>query len=185
MGFQEQLYEILRKLPTENRQTLLFSATMPQSIVDFAKIGLQNPILIRLDAETKLNENLTLAFFQCKNEDKIPFLLYLINMISKKQGIPLEAENNTLDHCLAQTLIFAPTKHHVEFLKVILEENGCIVSYIHSGIDQAARKINLAKFYNKKSTILIVTDIAARGKLAAAYFLTPILFYWCPNLSKY
>ena len=57
MGFQEQLTEILQRLP-EARQTLLFSATLPKLLVEFAKAGLHDPTLLRLDVDTKLSENL-------------------------------------------------------------------------------------------------------------------------------
>ena len=57
MGFQEQLREILNRLP-ESRQTVLFSATLPKLLVEFARAGLQDPTLIRLDADTKLSEQL-------------------------------------------------------------------------------------------------------------------------------
>jgi len=57
MGFQEQLHEIIHRLP-ESRQTLLFSATLPKILVEFAKAGLHDPTLIRLDVETKLSDQL-------------------------------------------------------------------------------------------------------------------------------
>jgi ATP-dependent RNA helicase DDX54/DBP10 len=57
MGFQEQLEEIIKRLP-DSRQTLLFSATLPKLLVEFAKAGLHDPTLIRLDVDTKLSENL-------------------------------------------------------------------------------------------------------------------------------
>jgi ATP-dependent RNA helicase DDX54/DBP10 len=57
MGFQEQLNEILNRLP-ESRQTVLFSATLPKLLVDFAKAGLHDPMLIRLDVDTKLSDQL-------------------------------------------------------------------------------------------------------------------------------
>ena len=56
MGFAEQLNELLASLPS-NRQSLLFSATLPRSLVDFAKAGLTNPVLVRLDAESKYQIN--------------------------------------------------------------------------------------------------------------------------------
>lgn len=159
MGFKEQLNEILHKLPTENRQTLLFSATLPQSLVEFAKAGLQNPTLIRLDVDTKLSENLKLAYFNCREEDKLAFLIYLLNFIIKPEKQPGGDENKKL----SQTVIFVATKHHVEFLKDLLEYFGYSVSYAYSSLDQTARKINIAKFQNKKTSLLIVTDVAARG----------------------
>jgi len=54
MGFETALTEIIHRLPP-SRQTLLFSATLPKSLVDFAKAGLQNPKLVRLDAESKIS----------------------------------------------------------------------------------------------------------------------------------
>jgi ATP-dependent RNA helicase DDX54/DBP10 len=149
MGFQEQLNEILHKLKQDNRQTLLFSATLPQSLVEFAKAGLQQPILIRLDIESKLSENLKLAYVQCRHDDK----LALLNILLKK--ISIEGK---------QTIIFVSTRHHVEFIKDLLVHLGYSVTYVYSSLDQAARKINIAKFQNKLSDILVVTDSAARGR---------------------
>ncbi|CAG8433614.1 1192_t:CDS:10 [Ambispora gerdemannii] len=60
MGFSVQLHEILHKLPS-SRQTLLFSATLPKTLVDFAKAGLQDPTLIRLDVESKISSDLQTA----------------------------------------------------------------------------------------------------------------------------
>lgn len=57
MGFAEQLHEILSRLPPA-RQTLLFSATLPRLLVDFAKAGLTEPTLVRLDSDTKVSEDL-------------------------------------------------------------------------------------------------------------------------------
>ena len=57
MGFQEQLTEILGRLP-ESRQAVLFSATLPRLLVEFARAGLHDPTLIRLDVDTKLSEQL-------------------------------------------------------------------------------------------------------------------------------
>ena len=62
MGFAEQLKAILAKLSTR-RQTLLFSATLPAALAEFARAGLQNPEFVRLDADNKLSANLSLAFF--------------------------------------------------------------------------------------------------------------------------
>jgi len=61
MGFQEQLNEIISRLP-ESRQTLLFSATLPKLLVEFAKAGLHDPMLIRLDVDSKLSEQLKVKY---------------------------------------------------------------------------------------------------------------------------
>jgi ATP-dependent RNA helicase DDX54/DBP10 len=114
MGFKEQLNEILNKLP-ETRQTLLFSATLPQSLVEFARAGLQNPTLIRLDTESKLSDKLKLAFFQTRIEDKLPFLIYLLTNVIKAVKHPRDEKPETANKRLEQTIIFVATKHHVEF----------------------------------------------------------------------
>lgn len=147
MGFQEQLHEIIHRLP-ESRQTVLFSATLPKLLVEFAKAGLHDPTLIRLDVETKLSEQLKQSFFRCREEDKLAILLYIL-----KHVIDLDQ----------QTVVFAATKHHVEYLHMILTYAGIDSTYIYSSLDPSARKINVAKFQHKKVKVLIVTDLAARG----------------------
>lgn len=57
MGFAEQIRELIHRLPAE-RQTCLFSATLPKMLVEFAQAGLSDPTLVRLDVDTKLSENL-------------------------------------------------------------------------------------------------------------------------------
>ncbi|XP_074656567.1 ATP-dependent RNA helicase DDX54-like [Tubulanus polymorphus] len=147
MGFQEQLQEIINRLP-ETRQTLLFSATLPKLLVEFAKAGLHDPTLIRLDVDTKLSENLKLSFFQCRAVDKTALLIHLLKQVIK----PTE-----------QTVLFVATKHHVEYIRMLLDVAGISNTYIYSSLDQTARKINIAKFQKKKSMVMVVTDLAARG----------------------
>ncbi|XP_003698353.1 ATP-dependent RNA helicase DDX54 [Apis florea] len=147
MGFGEQINEIINRLP-ESRQTLLFSATLPKLLVDFAKIGLNDPVLLRLDVENKIPEQLTLSFIICRPEQKLAILLCLLKNVIK---------NNT------QTVIFAATMHHVEYIHQILEKAGISNTYIYSNLDASARKINAAKFQTNKVHVLIVTDVAARG----------------------
>jgi ATP-dependent RNA helicase DDX54/DBP10 len=65
MGFAEQLRSILGGMP-EARQTLLFSATMPSALAEFARAGLRDPTLVRLDTESKISPELGLAFFSVR-----------------------------------------------------------------------------------------------------------------------
>jgi ATP-dependent RNA helicase DDX54/DBP10 len=65
LGFAEHMNEILHKLP-ESRQTLLFSATLPKSLVEFARAGLTDPALIRLDVDTKISKDLQMIFLSLK-----------------------------------------------------------------------------------------------------------------------
>ncbi|GLH10036.1 Eukaryotic initiation factor 4A-III [Gryllus bimaculatus] len=147
MGFGEQLQELLKRLP-EARQTLLFSATLPKMLVEFARAGLNEPALIRLDVESKIPEKLELVFLCCRTDEKIAALLSLL-----KHVIPSNS----------QTVVFAATKHHVEYLKMVLDLADISNCCIYSTMDASARKINAAKFQVGKASVLIVTDIAARG----------------------
>ncbi|XP_013884115.1 ATP-dependent RNA helicase DDX54 [Austrofundulus limnaeus] len=147
MGFAEQLQEIICRLP-DTRQTLLFSATLPKLLVDFARAGLTEPVLIRLDVDSKLSDQIKLAFFHLRVDDKPALLLHLLRNVVKPQE---------------QTVVFAATKHHVEYLKELLSTENIECAYIYSALDQTARKINIGKFVNRKAMVLIVTDVAARG----------------------
>ena len=85
MGFETAMNEILHRLPAI-RQTLLFSATLPKSLVEFAKAGLQNPKLVRLDSESKISSDLRMAFFSVKQAEKDACLLILLRDVI---GVPL------------------------------------------------------------------------------------------------
>uniref|UniRef100_A0A8D0D3C2 ATP-dependent RNA helicase DDX54 n=1 Tax=Sander lucioperca TaxID=283035 RepID=A0A8D0D3C2_SANLU len=147
MGFAEQLQEIIRRLP-DTRQTLLFSATLPKLLVEFARAGLTEPVLIRLDVDSKLSDQIKLSFFHVRMDDKQALLLYLLRNVVKPQE---------------QTVVFVATKHHVEYIKELLTSEGVECAYIYSALDQTARKINIGKFVHRKAMVLIVTDVAARG----------------------
>ena len=148
MGFAEQLQELLALMPT-NRQTALFSATLPRSLVDFATAGLCNPLLIRLDADTKLSEDLKNVFLAVQTDSKDSMLLYLLkNVIKTTEQL---------------TIVFAATKHHVEYLQELLKSYGFKVGYIYGSLDQEAREQAISNFRNAIWSILIVTDVAARG----------------------
>lgn len=180
MGFAAQLTEILHALPL-SRQTLLFSATLPTSLVEFARAGLQDPSLVRLDAETKVSPDLESAFFSIKSAEKEAALLHILHDVIKvPTGIPEGAQfeqerfskkrkrgddNPNLSDKPTEhsTIVFAATKHHVEYLGAILREQGFAVSHIYGSLDQTARKIQTENFRKGRTNILVVTDVAARG----------------------
>lgn len=180
MGFSTQLTEILYALPP-SRQTMLFSATLPKSLVEFARAGLKDPNLVRLDAESKVSPDLESAFFTLKSADKEGALLHLLNdIIGIPQGQPKTIKEskanvgkkrkresvpgNSLDTpTLHSTIIFAATKHHVEYLAQLLRLAGFAVSYVYGSLDQTARKMQVDDFRAGSTNILVVTDVAARG----------------------
>ncbi|XP_033692867.1 ATP-dependent RNA helicase DDX54 isoform X1 [Tursiops truncatus] len=147
MGFAEQLQEIIARLPG-GHQTVLFSATLPKLLVEFARAGLMEPVLIRLDVDSKLNEQLKTSFFLVREDAKAAVLLHLLRSLVRPQD---------------QTVVFVATKHHAEYLSELLTAQRVSCAHIYSALDQTARKINLAKFMHGKCSALIVTDLAARG----------------------
>ena len=80
LGFAEQLHEILHRMPP-TRQTLLFSATLPSTLVGFAKAGLQNPKLIRLDVDSKISKELQMAYLSVKGSEKEALLLSVLREV--------------------------------------------------------------------------------------------------------
>jgi len=182
MGFAAQLSEILHGFPSA-RQTLLFSATLPKSLVEFARAGLQEPKLVRLDAESKVSPDLESAFLTVKSGDKEGALLHLLQDIIKVPLAPTDqrqtAENGDKPSKKRKrsestngggailgahsTIIFAATKYHVQYLSDLLKLSGYAVSYVYGDLDQSARKMQVETFRSGATTLLVVTDVAARG----------------------
>lgn len=184
MGFAAQLTEILHALPA-SRQTLLFSATLPKSLVEFARAGLQDPVLVRLDADSKISPDLQSAFFTLKSSEKEGALLHLLQDVikvpTKSQLITTTTSSTDASKSTKKrkrkeiedssspssnpysTIVFAATKHHVEYLAQLLRLAGYAVSYVYGSLDQTARKSEVQAFRTGQSNILVVTDVAARG----------------------
>lgn len=178
MGFATQLTEILHTLPL-SRQTLLFSATLPASLVEFARAGLRDPSLIRLDAETKVSPDLESAFFSVKGDEKEGCLLHILHDVIKVPvGPPEDRRNDTEKPSKKRkrepgpasgkpteksTIIFTATKHHVEYLANVLQRAGFATSHVYGSLDQTARRIQVEDFRRGRTNILVVTDVAARG----------------------
>ncbi|KAJ3539199.1 hypothetical protein NMY22_g4845 [Coprinellus aureogranulatus] len=172
MGFETALNELLHRLPA-SRQSILFSATLPKSLVEFAKAGLQDPKLVRLDAESKISSDLKMAFFSVKKAEKEACLLTLLrdvikvplgsNVTEEEKKKKSKGKGKTQFTAPHQTLIFAATKHHVEFLTTLLTTVGYAVSHIYGSLDQVARTHQMDQFRRGITNILVVTDVAARG----------------------
>jgi ATP-dependent RNA helicase DDX54/DBP10 len=180
MGFAAQLGEILHALPT-SRQTLLFSATLPKSLVEFARAGLQEPSLVRLDAESKVSPDLESAFFSVKSAEKEGALLHILNdlikmptgtpdgakkaaeKIDKKRKRGADGPGPKVKPTEHSTIIFVATKHHVEYVATLLRLSGFAVSHAYGSLDQTARKMQVEDFRTGMTNILVVTDVAARG----------------------
>ncbi|KAG7877479.1 hypothetical protein KL937_004674 [Ogataea polymorpha] len=215
MGFAEQLNELLAALP-EKRQSMLFSATLPRNLVDFAKAGLTNPVLVRLDSETKISDELQMCFISTKkNEREANLLLLLQEVIKMPVATPeelrrLDAANRLDDEdeedeedgkkkqkkrprreklpragelpTKHSTIVFVPTKHHVEYVTLLLKDAGYATAYIYGSLDQHARRRQLLNFRAGLCPILVVTDVAARG--IDIPVLANVINYSFPSSSK-
>jgi ATP-dependent RNA helicase DDX54/DBP10 len=101
-----QVLDIVKQT-AESRQVLLFSATLPSALAEFTRLGLNSPEFVRLDADTKLSPDLQLQFFSVRAPDKPAVLLQvLLDVIPKN----------------SPTIVFAATKHQVEYLSLLLEQ---------------------------------------------------------------
>eukprot|EP00759_Apiculatamorpha_spiralis_P044450 PhF_6_TR41356/c0_g2_i2/m.62809/K14808/DDX54, DBP10; ATP-dependent RNA helicase DDX54/DBP10 len=155
LGFQAQIMEILKSVP-ESCQRTLFSATMPEVLAEFASAGLTNPVLVRLDTDIRISEDLKLSFFVIREDERLSLLLYLLDEV-------IHVRNLGASEVACQVAVFVATKYHVEFLQGFLAECGIQSSVVHGTMDQEARKESISSFYKKKTAVLIVTDVAARG----------------------
>ncbi|KAL7521184.1 hypothetical protein ACHAWX_005880 [Stephanocyclus meneghinianus] len=185
MGFAMQLRQICSSMP-EHRQTMLFSATMPKALMEFTKTGMmQDPTVVRLDSEVQVSEELRIGFITCRSEEKDAVLLHLVRDVLPlmKGGADTHEEHDEepeheagkksnrqkkLKHVgkhskRGLTLIFAATRHHVEYLTLLLKTSGLAATQIYGNMDNTARQHNLNSFQNGSCPILVVTDVAARG----------------------
>jgi len=144
MGFNDDIMKIISFLPT-NRQTLLFSATMPGKIRELAKKILKNPEEINISI-SKPPEKIKQEAFVVYDAQKPTLIKHLLN---------LEEYNSVL--------IFCSKKHTVKDLTHQLERAGFSADEIHSDLEQGMREQVLASFINKRLRILVATDILSRG----------------------
>jgi ATP-dependent RNA helicase DDX54/DBP10 len=158
MGFCPQIRQIARSLP-EHCQKVLLSATMPKLLIEFTKSGLHmdtSPTMVRLDNEATVSDELRIAFVCCRSADKDAALLHVMQQILIDKDSHATARTGL-------TLIFAATRHHVEFISTLLSASGIASTLIYGTLDQEARKQNLAAFRSGNKPVLVVTDVAARG----------------------
>jgi len=169
MGFATQIMSIMKHLRNDC-QKILVSATMPGKVIDFVKMGLEDPVFVRLDSMVCVPEELRIGFFQMRSGDRDALLLHLLS--SKLDSI----ENK-------KTLIFAATRYHVEYIALLLRSSLHIhIEMIYGTLDQQARKESLSNFRKGSSPIMVVTDVAARGMDIPE--LDYVIHYHFPSDSK-
>jgi len=145
MGFIHDVRRVLRELP-DKRQNLLFSATMPQSIVQLAGTFLTNPAQVEVTPNATTVEKIQQSVMFCARPDKRRLLASLI-------------QNRDVD----SAIVFTRTKHGASRLVKQLDREGIAAAAIHGNKSQNARTRALNGFRSGEISILVATDIASRG----------------------
>ena len=145
MGFKEDIEKILSNTPSQ-RQTLLFSATIPSEIRGIAKKYQKSPKFIKISSNRKNVPKITQYFYRCDIKDKFDSLTRLLMAYDVKL-----------------VLVFCNTKKSVDFVKKHLKKQEFNVDALHGDMTQKARDKVMNKFRNGNINILVATDVAARG----------------------
>lgn len=146
MGFIRDIRHIVNRMPKKNRQTLLFSATIPHEVMKLANSILNNPIKIDISPEQP-----TLDIIQQS--------VFIISK-KKKQGL---LEKLLSDKSITRALVFIRTKHNANRLTKYLKRKGINTDAIHGNKSQTARQKALSNFRTGKTRVLVATDVASRG----------------------
>lgn len=144
MGFYEDIMQIVKHLPKE-RQTIMFSATMPAKIQQLAKSILSNPEEIKL-AVSQPAEKIIQAAYICYERQKLGIIQNLFT-----EQVP------------ERVIIFASSKIKVKEVTMALKHMKLNVGEMHSDLDQSQREFIMREFKNGRINILVATDIVSRG----------------------
>jgi len=145
MGFINDIKKLLEKLP-KNRQSLFFSATMPNSILTLSNTILRNPKKIAVHQVSTTAETIQQSIYYTNKSDKKDLLFYIL-------------KNKDIN----QILVFSRTKHGADRIVRNLQKNNIEAAAIHGDKSQNQRQRALQSFKDYKIRVLVATDIAARG----------------------
>ncbi len=145
MGFVEDIEAILQAAP-KTRRTVLFSATMPSHIERLAKQYMGEYEVISIASEQISRDNIQQIYFEVSNADKFEALFRIIDVEEAFYG-----------------MVFVRTKVDADEISHKLANRGCRAEAIHGDLSQGQREKVLQKFRNKQITVLVATDVAARG----------------------
>ncbi len=147
LGFIKDIRYLLRRMPPpEQRLNMLFSATLSYKVTELAYEHMNNPVLIRIETEEVTSKAIQQSAFCPSNEQKIPLLVGILNQ-----------------HKPQRSIIFVNTKRCAERLDDTLNANGYKTAALSGDVPQDKRQRLLADFQENKITLLIATDVAARG----------------------
>ena len=145
MGFREDIETILSYIP-EERQTVLFSATMPKAILDITKKYQKDAVTIKVVKKELTVPSIDQYYYDVKRKDKVDVLTRLLDYYDPKLSI-----------------VFCNTKRMVDELASELQGRGYFAEGLHGDMKQSQRDRVMNSFRNGKTEILIATDVAARG----------------------
>lgn len=145
MGFVDDIETILRDLPQE-RQTLLFSATMPKAILDLAQRFLNNPEKISVRPKEVTVPNIEQVYFELQERQKFDVFCRLLDI-----------------HGPELAIVFGRTKRRVDELAEALSKRGYSAEGLHGDLTQAKRDSVMRQFRSGAIEVLVATDVAARG----------------------
>ena len=145
MGFIQDVKKLIRVLP-EEKQTLLFSATMPPEIAKLAATLMKSPVRIQVTPVSSTAEKIEQSIYMVNKRDKLSLLVHLVR-------------NGGMD----RILVFTRTKHGADKITKGLKAEHINAAAIHGDKSQSARQHALQSFKNGRLRILVATDIAARG----------------------
>jgi len=164
MGFIHDIKKLIAVLPS-NRQSLFFSATMPQSILKLSKTILGDPEKVTIKPEQATSEKVEQALYYVSKKSKTNLLVHLI-------------QQNNID----SVLVFSRTKHGANKIVKLLDKAQIKAEAIHGNKSQGARQRALENFKNRDTRVLIATDIAARGIDVSQLEL--VINYDLPNVPE-
>lgn len=177
-GFQDELEEIVKHCKP-SRQSLLFSATMTDRVEELARLSLNKPVRLFMDAPGSLTRLLEQHFVRVrKEEDRLAIMLSVI-----KQELAKKSHH--------RMIVFLPTKemcHRVAILWKLASLPECVE--LHGKLDQATRSHNLTLFREGRASCLLATDVAARGldihnvTLIINYSLPPAFPQYCHRVGR-
>lgn len=145
MGFIEDIEEILKQTD-ENRQTMLFSATMPKEIANLAKRYLTEPEIIRVASKQVTVDRIVQKYVRVRNTDKAEVLSRIVQLEDARKSI-----------------VFCNTKRMVDELTYDMQARGYSVEGLHGDMKQQKRDYVMDRFKKGNVDMLIATDVAARG----------------------
>ena len=145
MGMVHDVKRIIAQLPTK-KQSLLFSATMPQGVSELINSILTNPIKIEVEATSSTVESIKQLVYYVDGVEKVELLIHLL----KNKDI-------------VSALVFTRTKRRADKVTKALEKEGIKSKAIHGDKSQNSRQAALTSFKNREIRVLVATDVAARG----------------------